>query len=159
MITCTILEYLIKWNDIWGGWVRSKEQQRGELLLKSSDCRSGPHFKSNVLFGTAFNQDGNGSSKKTGYFTVRLTVSVYPPPYGQQSAFFEKKFRCVFYLRIWFCLFLNGFYTRKVIFIQLQEFPTPPYCQCCSVTKQSDSCIAEALKFFKNSFLRFLTMR
>ena len=36
------------------------------------------------------------------------------------------------------------FYTRKVIFIQLQKFPTPPYCHCCSVTKQSDSGIAEA---------------
>ena len=31
---------------------------------------------------------------------------------------------------------------KKVIFIQLQEFPTPPYCCCCSVTKQSDGGIA-----------------
>ena len=57
-------------------------------------------------------------------------------------------FWCVFYLRLWFYVFWNGFYTRKVIFIQLQEFPTPPYCRCCSVTKRSDSGIAEALKAF-----------
>ena len=35
----------------------------------------------------------------------------------------------------------------KVIFIQLQEFPTPPHCCCCSVTKWSDSGIAEAFKW------------
>ena len=49
-------------------------------------------------------------------------------------------------------MFWNGFYTRKVIFIQLQEFPTPPYCRCCSVTKQSDSVIAEAPKALKMHF-------
>ena len=32
-----------------------------------------------------------------------------------------------------------GFSGPKWIFIQLQEFPTPPYWCCCSVTKQSDS--------------------
>ena len=44
------------------------------------------------------------------------------------------------------------FYTRKVIFIQLQGFPTSPYCRCCSVTKRSDSGIAEALKALKMHF-------
>ena len=55
-------------------------------------------------------------------------------------------FGCVFYLRLWFYVFWNGFYARKLIFIQLQEFPTSPYCRCCSVTKRSDNSIAEALK-------------
>ena len=41
---------------------------------------------------------------------------------------------------------------RKVIFIQLQEFPTPSYCRCCSVTKRSDSSIAEALNALKMHF-------
>ena len=40
----------------------------------------------------------------------------------------------------------------KVIFIQLQEFPTPPYRCYCSVTKRSDSGIAEALKALKMNF-------
>ena len=73
----------------------------------------------------------------------------HPPSYGQ---LFVKFFWCVFYLRLWFYVFWNGFYTRKVIFIQLQEFPTPPYCRCCSVTKRSDSGIAEALKALKMHF-------
>ena len=46
-------------------------------------------------------------------------------------------------------MFWNGFYTRKDIFIQLQEFPTPPYRRCCSVTKCSDSGIADVLKALK----------
>ena len=71
------------------------------------------------------------------------------PPYGQ---LFVNFFGVFFYLRLWFYVFWNGFYTRKVIFIQLQEFPTPPYCRCCSVTKRSDSGIAEALKALKMHF-------
>ena len=43
-------------------------------------------------------------------------------------------------------------FQKKVIFIQLQEFPTPPYCRCCSVTKRSDSGIAVALKALKMHF-------
>ena len=50
-------------------------------------------------------------------------------------------FWCTFDLILWLYVFWNGFYTRKV---QLQEFPTPPHCRCCSVTKRSDSGIAEA---------------
>ena len=69
-------------------------------------------------------------SKKSGYFTFLF--------------YFLWIFLVSFYLRLWFYVFWNGFYTRKVIFIQLQEFPTPPYCCCCSVTKRSDSGIAEA---------------
>ena len=42
--------------------------------------------------------------------------------------------------------------TRIVIFIQLQEFPTPPHCCCCSVTKRSDSGIAEVFKALKMHF-------
>ena len=61
-------------------------------------------------------------------------------------------FGCTFDLILWLHVFWNGFYTRKVIFIQLQEFPTPPYCRCCSVTKRSDSGIAEALKALKMHF-------
>ena len=88
--------------------------------------------------------------KKNGYFTVRLTVSVYPPPsYGQ---LFVNLFLCVFYLRLWFSVLWNGFYTRKVIFIQLQEFLTPPYCRYCSVTKLSASSVTEALKALKMQF-------
>ena len=41
---------------------------------------------------------------------------------------------------------------RKVISIQLQEFPTPPYCRCSSVTKRSDSGIAVVLKALKCIF-------
>ena len=89
-------------------------------------------------------------SKKHRYFTVRLTVSVYPS--SLRSAFFDIFFWCVIYLRLWSYVFWNGFHTRKVIFIQLQEFPTPPYCRCCSVTKRSDSGIAEALKALKMHF-------
>ena len=44
------------------------------------------------------------------------------------------------------------FTPEKIIFIQLQEIPTPPYCRCCSVTKRSDSGIAEALKALKMHF-------
>ena len=47
---------------------------------------------------------------------------------------------------------LKWIYTRNVIFIQLQEFPTPPYCCCCSVTKRSDNGITEALKALKMHF-------
>ena len=61
-------------------------------------------------------------------------------------------FLSIFYLILWFYVFWNGFYTRKVILIQLQEFATPPYCRCCSVTKRSDSGIAEALKALKMHF-------
>ena len=85
--------------------------------------------------------------KKREYYTVRLTVSVYPP----RSVFCEI-FRCVFYLRLWFFIFWNGFDTRKVIFIKLLEFPTPPHCHY-SVTKRSDSGIAEAFKALKMHFL------
>ena len=42
-----------------------------------------------------------------------------------QSAFCTF-FLCTFDLILWLYVFWNGFYTRKVIFIQLQEFPTPP---------------------------------
>ena len=61
-------------------------------------------------------------------------------------------FLCTFDLTLWIYVFWNEFYIRKVIFIQLQEFPTPPYCCCCSVTKRSDSGIAEALKALKMHF-------
>ena len=88
-------------------------------------------------------------AKKPGYFTVRLTVSVYHPPYGQLFVIF---WGCSFDLISCLYVFWNEFYTRKVIFIQLQEFPTPPYCRCCSVTKRSDSGIAEALKALKMHF-------
>ena len=37
---------------------------------------------------------------------------------------------------------------KKTNILQLQEFPTPSYCRCCSVTKRSNSGIAEALKAF-----------
>ena len=43
--------------------------------------------------------------------------------------------------------FVCGFFPLSFApFFQLQEFPIPPYCCCCSVTKRSDSGIAEALK-------------
>ena len=35
---------------------------------------------------------------------------------------------------------------KKTNILQLQEFPTPSYCRCCSVTKRSNSGIAEALR-------------
>ena len=85
-------------------------------------------------------------AKKPGYFTVRLTVSVYHPPYGQLFVIF---WGCSFDLISCLYVFWNEFYTRKVIFIQLQEIPTPPHCCCCSVTKWSDSVIEEALKALK----------
>ena len=74
-----------------------------------------------------------------------------PPSPPLRSAFWEF-FWCFLFLRLWFYVFWNGFYTSKVIFIQLQEFPTPLFCRCCSVTKQSDSSIAEALKASKMHF-------
>ena len=46
-----------------------------------------------------------GVVKKSGYFTVRLTVSVPPP--------LTVSFLWNFYLRLWFYVFWNGFYTRK----------------------------------------------
>ena len=92
-----------------------------------------------------------GRHKKTGYFTVRVTASVYHPP-PLTVSFLWIIFWCTFDLIFWLFMFWNGFYTRKVIFIQLQEFPTPPYCRCCSVTKGSDSGIAEALKALKMHF-------
>ena len=60
---------------------------------------------------------------------------------------FVSFFLCTFDLTLWLYVFWNEFYIRKVIFIQLQEFPTPPHCCCCSVTKWSDSGIAEAFKW------------
>ena len=41
---------------------------------------------------------------------------------------------------------------KKTNILQLQEFPTPSYCRCCSVTKRSDSGIAKALKALKMHF-------
>ena len=41
---------------------------------------------------------------------------------------------------------------KKTNILQLQEFPTPSYCRCCSVTKRSDSGKAEALKALKMHF-------
>ena len=72
-----------------------------------------------------------------------------PPPYGQ---LFVTIFLMCFYLRLWFYVFWNGFYTRKIIFIQLQEFPTPPNCRCSSNTKRSDSGIAMVVKALKMHF-------
>ena len=95
---------------------------------------------------------------ENGYFTyIRMSYDhkrLTPPLKGGplRSSFCEFFCLCVFYLGLWFYVFWNGFYTRKVIFIQLQEFPTPPYCRCCSVTKRSDSGIAEALKALKMHF-------
>ena len=60
-------------------------------------------------------------------------------------------FLCIFDLILWLYVFWNGFYTRKVISMQLQEFPTPPLlCQ-----KWSD----RGVKGIKNAFLRPLKMR
>ena len=77
-----------------------------------------------------------------------LASSPTVPPYDQLFVIFL----CTFDLILWLNVFWNGVYTIKVIFIQLQEFPTPPYCRCCSVTKRSDSGIAEALKTLKSDF-------
>ena len=90
--------------------------------------------------------------KKNGYFTVRLTVSVYPPPPPYSQLFVSFFCVCTFDLILWFYVFWNGYYTRKVTFIQLQEFPTHPYCRCFSVTKRPDSGITEALKALKVHF-------
>ena len=49
-------------------------------------------------------------------------------------------------------LVIKAFLGHKWIFIQLQEFPTPPYWRCCSVTKLSDSGITEALKALRIYF-------
>ena len=76
------------------------------------------------------------SRQKNEYFTVRLTVRITPSPPLLTVICLWIFFGCVFYLRLWFYVFWNGFYTRKVIFIQLQEFLTPwgrrpitPFCE------------------------------
>ena len=97
-----------------------------------------------------FNPFLKGKSLKKADILRSGWLYAFTPPL--RPAFVKKFFVCVFYLRLWFYVFWNGFYTRKVIFIQLQEFPTPPYCRCCSVTKRSDSGIAEALKALKMHF-------
>ena len=56
--------------------------------------------KSNVL---------GGASKKADIFPS----SVYPTPPPLRSVFCELFFWCVFYLRLWFYVFWNGFYARK----------------------------------------------
>ena len=84
-----------------------------------------------------------GRRQKKRIFNGQADRKRPPPHYSQLFVIF---FGVFVYLKLSFYVFWNGFHTRKVIFIQLQEFPTPPYCRCCSVTKQSDSGIAEALK-------------
>ena len=69
------------------------------------------------------------SSKKRGYFTVRLTVSVDPPPlYGQ---FFCDFFWCSFDLLLWLYVFWNGFYTRKKKFSSNYKYPHFFLFTCC----------------------------
>ena len=67
--------------------------------------------------------------------------------FGRIGQLFE-----ICFIWLWIHVFWNGFYARKVIFIQLQEFPIPPYCRCSSVTKRSDSGIAVVLKALKCIF-------
>ena len=123
------------------GFSRSISQQKQlQTQRPKKDKQNGPSPFPHVL---------EGSLKKNGYFTVRQTISVTPSP-PLRSTFCEF-FWCTFDLILWL-YFWNGFYTRKDIFIQLQEFPTPPYCRCCSVTKRSDRGIAEALKALKMHF-------
>ena len=66
---------------------------------------------------------GRRQGVRNGYFTVRLTVSVYPPPpYGQL---------CVNFLGVFFILDYDfmcsetDFTQEKAIFIQLLESPIP----------------------------------
>ena len=85
------------------------------------------------------------ASKKNRIFYGQADRKRFPHPPSKGQLFMN--FLVRFYFRVWLYVFWNGFYTRKVTFIQLQNFPTPLYCcYCCSVTKQSDSDIAEALK-------------
>ena len=78
------------------------------------------------------------------FYTFSVICTFYFYIAFEELTFYQKcSIKCVLY---------SLFYTRKVIFIQLQEFPTPPYCCCCSVTKRSDSSVAQALKALKCIF-------
>ena len=63
-------------------------------------------------------------------------------------------FLVCFYIRLRFHVFWNGSYTRKIIFIQLQEYLTPPsYSYLLSQNSQdSDSGIAKVFKALKCIF-------
>ena len=83
------------------------------------------------------------SRKRRGFFTVSQTVRVDPPsspPFGQL-------FVISFDLRLWLCALRWNLNKKKVIFIQLQKSPIPPYCRCYSVTKWVDSDIYEKCIF------------
>ena len=87
--------------------------------------------------------------KRKRTFFVRLIVSFSPPSCGQLFVIFFGVHLTLYYDLM--CSRMD-FTPEKIIFIQLQEIPTPPYWRCCSVTKRSDSGVAEALKALKMHF-------
>ena len=97
----TGISYKMKWHM---GRMSIKGSNRGEsfcwraVIAKVVPTSNPTSSLAQHLTITAYNlQDGIGSrQKKPGYFTVRLTVSVYPLPL--RSAFFEKKFGVFFIL-------------------------------------------------------------
>ena len=87
-------------------------------------------------------------SCKKGIFTVRLTKGWTLPPQKSFLIFFR-----AFDLRLWLYVLWNRFYTQKtLVFIQLRKSPFLLTACCCSVTKWSDSGIAEVLRTWKMHF-------
>ena len=78
---------------------------------------------------------------KNGYFTFRLTVRVNPHLMVSFSWFFW----CAFNLyRIYICVLNRILHKKRVIFIQLQEFPILPNCFLLLCQKWSNTGMADA---------------
>ena len=54
-------------------------ESNAPCTVPDEDNKDGPYINSNCEIGKSISVFGEGA-KKRGYFTVRLTVSVYPPP-------------------------------------------------------------------------------
>ena len=90
--------------------------------------------------------------KENEYFTVRLTVSIYPLPPPLTVSFLWNFFGVLFILEHDSMCSEMDFTPEKLFSSNYKNLWTPPYCCCCSATKQSLSGIAEALKALKCIF-------
>ena len=97
------------------------------------------------------------SSKKPGYFTVRLTVSVYPPtPYRQ---FFVKTFFGVFFILDYDSMCSETDYAQEKVNFHVLESPIPPLTAAALQIIICRRHFDNQEKDMKNAFLRPLTMR
>ena len=103
------------------------------------------------------NVDKGKSSRKRIFYGQADCKCLLPPMVSFMWIFLG----CVFDLKIWLCVLWKRFYARIKTFLSNYNNSLFPHTACCcSVTKWSDSGIAEALlKDMKNAFLWPFTKR